>query len=232
MSKLSTLVIVVSTALGAGCAGGTSGGVYASGGYASGGYSAGVYGSTPPLVEVSPDVWVIEGYNEPVFYSDNYYWLYRNGVWMRSSYYTGGWVTVRTLPYRLRTIHTPYAYVRYRAPYGARFRQGPQGRVIIRDHRDPYAINRERREDQRERVEDRQERREDFQERREDQRERVEDRQERREDQRERVEDRQERREDAQQNRQDARERQQKIQENRQEAREQQRKRDRRNKKN
>ena len=224
MLKLSTLVIVVSTALGAGCGGGTtSGGVYASGGYASAGYSAGVYGSTPPLVEVSPDVWVIEGYNEPVFYSDNYYWLYRDGVWLRSTYYTGGWITVTTVPYRLRTIHTPYAYVRYRAPAGARFRQGPQGRVIVRDHRDPYAEQRQR-EIQQNRF-DARERQEQIQDNRQDARERQEQIQDNRQEARERQQD-------IRENRQDARERQQQIKENRQEAREQQRKRDRRNKKN
>ena len=60
-----------------------------------GSVSAGVaYGAEPPLVEVSPDVWVVEGYDEPVFYTENSYWLYRSGNWYRSSYYDRGWVVV------------------------------------------------------------------------------------------------------------------------------------------
>jgi hypothetical protein len=81
------------------------------------GYSAHV-SSEPALVEVSPGVMVIEDYHEPVFYSDGYYWRSYNGVWMRSSYHTGGWVTVHRPPHRIVSIRSPRAYVRYRARPG------------------------------------------------------------------------------------------------------------------
>ena len=38
----------------------------------------------PELVYVSPGVYVIADYHEPVFYSDNYYWRYHGGYWYRS----------------------------------------------------------------------------------------------------------------------------------------------------
>jgi hypothetical protein len=82
----------------------------------------------PELVYVSPGVYVIADYSEPVFYSDNYYWLYRDGYWYRSGYYTGGWVRVRSTPYVISRIDRPHAYVRYRGEGRARVR--------VRDQRD------------------------------------------------------------------------------------------------
>ena len=38
---------------------------------------------------------MIADYNEPIFYSDGYYWRNNGGTWYRSSYYTGGWVYAR-----------------------------------------------------------------------------------------------------------------------------------------
>lgn len=95
----------------------------------------------PAMVEVSPGVMVIEDYDEPVFYSDGYYWLYSDGVWLRSSYHTGGWVRVRTVPTRIVSIRSPRAYVRYRARGGARVRgrthyRNDNGRVIHNHPRD------------------------------------------------------------------------------------------------
>ena len=95
--------------------------------------------STPAMVEVSPGVMVIEDYDEPVFYSDGYYWLYSDGVWLRSHYHTGGWVRYHSVPRGIVSIRSPRAYVRYRGGAGvhrthvrARGRthyQTPRGRV-------------------------------------------------------------------------------------------------------
>ncbi|HEU5058360.1 MAG TPA: hypothetical protein VFU21_17630 [Kofleriaceae bacterium] len=92
----------------------------------------------PALVEVSPGVMVIEDYDEPVFYSDGYYWLYSDGVWLRSSYHTGGWVRVRTVPTRIVSIRSPRAYVRYRGRAGVRRThvRARGGRVIHNHPRD------------------------------------------------------------------------------------------------
>lgn len=102
---------------------------------------AGVHASSPDLVLVSPGVYVIADYHEPVFYSNGYYWLYRDGFWLRSSYYTGGWARVHTVPVGVRRIDRPRTYVRYRAS-GQVYRRDRSGRVIrhqgrpaARDHR-------------------------------------------------------------------------------------------------
>lgn len=73
-------------------------------------------GPAPDLVYVSPGVQVIADYNEPIFYSDGFYWRYYGGTWYRSSYYTGGWVYARP-PVAVLRIDRPYAYAHYR-PYG------------------------------------------------------------------------------------------------------------------
>lgn len=70
----------------------------------------------PDLVYAAPGVQVIADYNEPIFYSDGYYWRYNGGTWYRSSYYTGGWVYARP-PVAVMRIDRPHAYVHYR-PHG------------------------------------------------------------------------------------------------------------------
>lgn len=90
----------------------------------------------PEMVYVGPNVWVVEDYDEPVFYSSNSYWLYRGGIWYRSGYYDRGWVRVgvHVVPGHVRRIDRPHRYVRYRAPANVK-RRGP----VVRDHRDNRA---------------------------------------------------------------------------------------------
>jgi hypothetical protein len=80
----------------------------------------------PDLVYAGPGVQVIADYNEPIFYSDGFYWRYYGGVWYRSSYYTGGWVYARP-PAAVLRIDRPGGYVHYR-PHGwaPRPYRGPQ----------------------------------------------------------------------------------------------------------
>jgi hypothetical protein len=70
-------------------------------------------GYGPDLVTVSPGVQVIADYDEPIFYSDGFYWRYDGGVWYRSTYYTGGWAYARP-PVAVMRIQQPYAYRHYR----------------------------------------------------------------------------------------------------------------------
>src|ERR687887_344448 len=79
-------------------------------------YSGSVTVRSPELVTVEddPDVYVLADADEPVFYTDNYYWLYRNDHWYRSHTYDRDWVSVSAPAPRLRRIHTPTAYIRYR----------------------------------------------------------------------------------------------------------------------
>ncbi len=133
-----------------------AGGCYASAGY---GYSTGyvapapVYTSTatvtvdtyePDLVDVGGGVRVIADYDEPVFYTDNYYWRFYGGTWYRSNVYNGGWVVYNDVPYSVRRIDRPHAYVRYRpSGYVPRARRDnynrggyrPAPQPAVRDHR-------------------------------------------------------------------------------------------------
>ena len=93
------------------------------------GYSYGYAAPAPSLYYVSPGVSVVAYSDYPVFYSDNYYWRYDNGLWYRSSYYGGGWVVWNDVPYSVRGIDRPYRYSHY-APTGT-----AQGGVYVRDHR-------------------------------------------------------------------------------------------------
>src|SRR5579871_6231531 len=67
----------------------------------------------PDLVEVSPGVQVIYDYDEPVFFSDGFYWRQENGIWFSSRSYRGGWGRYEGVPVRFRTLNTR-AYVHYR----------------------------------------------------------------------------------------------------------------------
>ena len=135
MRSYSLPAMLAAATLAVGCAGGGYGTVTAT-----------TY--SPDLVYVSPGVSVIADYNEPVFYSDNYYWRYDNNGWYRSSYYDRGWTYARP-PVAVMQIQSPYAYRHYRPNNqvvgrgyvrgGGYYRNdGYRGRVnrgTIRDHR-------------------------------------------------------------------------------------------------
>lgn len=92
-----------------------------------------VYADTQPtimLVYIEPGVWIIENYDEPVFYYGDYYWTYRNNYWYRSHYYYGGWVRARP-PRHFHRIHHPRSYIHYRAPA----RTDRRTITRVRDHR-------------------------------------------------------------------------------------------------
>ncbi len=102
--------------------------------------SARVSASPPTLAYVGPGLWVVSDYDEPLFYSDGYYWLYRDGVWLRSSTFTGSYVRVsaHVVPRPVLRVDRPHRYVRYHPPRHARVHHGPppgHARVRVRDHR-------------------------------------------------------------------------------------------------
>jgi hypothetical protein len=76
-------------------------------------YSASGSYSSPDLVEVEPGIQVVYGYNEPIFYSDNFYWRNNGGRWYRSAYHDHGWAAYEA-PQRVRTIRQPERYRNYR----------------------------------------------------------------------------------------------------------------------
>src|SRR5215510_430110 len=100
--------------------------------------SADVYVSTPDLVTVSPGVQVVADYDEPVFYTDGFYWRFYNGGWYRSNNYATGWFFIDRPPVAVLRIDRPYAYAHYR-PRGYvvrdRTRYRPPERIVVRDQR-------------------------------------------------------------------------------------------------
>ena len=93
----------------------------------------------PDLVDVGGGVQVIADYDEPVFYTDNYYWRFYGGTWYRSNVYSGGWTVYNDVPYSVRRIERPHSYVRYRPQgYTPRARREPYRQPAVRDHREPY----------------------------------------------------------------------------------------------
>jgi hypothetical protein len=131
MRRLLILLALSASALAAGCSG--TGTVA---------YSSGVTYRQPSLAYVSPGVYAVADYNEPVFYADNSYWLYRNNGWYRSSYHDRGWTYYRRPPRAVLGIQRPYAYVRYRPSTRYRVERGrihrAPGGVQVRDHRRGY----------------------------------------------------------------------------------------------
>ena len=98
----------------------------------------------PEMIEVEPGIQVVYDYDEPVFYSDNYYWRFYNNGWYRSSVHNGGWVSYNEPPMRVRSIQRPTEYAHYRPTnYTPRTRVAPQGGVEVRDHREPVREVRE-----------------------------------------------------------------------------------------
>lgn len=91
--------------------------------------------TSPDMVMIDDGVYVIEDYDDSVFYSDNYYWRYHGGAWYRSSYHTGGWVVVNTVPGRVRGIHNPHGYVHYHGSGNVRRERVREHRQETRTHR-------------------------------------------------------------------------------------------------
>jgi hypothetical protein len=95
--------------------------------------------TTPELVVISPGVQVIADIDEPIFYSNNYYWRNQGGSWYRSTSHTRGWARVEVAPVEIRTIERPSAYVHYHGEASARAsheRQAPVPAAVVRDHRE------------------------------------------------------------------------------------------------
>ncbi len=99
------------------------------------GYSYGYAAPAPSMYYVSPGVSVVAYSDYPVFYSDNYYWRYDNGLWYRSNYYGGGWVVWNDVPYGVRSIDRPYRYARYDGRWSRQPAYRPTYQGGVRDHR-------------------------------------------------------------------------------------------------
>jgi regulator of protease activity HflC (stomatin/prohibitin superfamily) len=131
--------------------------------------------STPDLVFINSDVQVIADYDEPIFYTSNYYWRYDGGVWYRSSNHRSGWVRIQVVPVAIQRIDRPTAYIHYRGEGRANVQP-----ALARDQRD--AQKEERKEVKEAQKEERKEAKEEAkEERKEAKEERKEAKEERKE---------------------------------------------------
>jgi hypothetical protein len=97
-----------------------------------GSYTVSASLASPDLLYVSPGVYAVANADAPVFYSNDYYWLYSNGLWYRSNYLSGGW-QYAPAPYVIRQIRQPLVYHRYqRYPAYQRVHVGIRERVYPR----------------------------------------------------------------------------------------------------
>jgi hypothetical protein len=90
------------------------------------------------LAYVSPGVYVVAGYDYPVFFSEGVYWRFYGGSWYRSPYRDRGWAYARTIPSGVRSVRAPESYAHYR-PSGAvrtqRYQAFRGTRPVMREHR-------------------------------------------------------------------------------------------------
>jgi len=121
-----TRILAAALSLGiSGCAGGMS-----------------ITATTPELVFIEPGIQVVVDANEPIFYTDNYYWRYSGNVWYRSQVASGGWVRFEAPPQHLRRIERPQQYAHYRPS-----RRAPTPVVVREDRQGPPDRERQDRDD-------------------------------------------------------------------------------------
>jgi len=123
MCRFAFLAVLAAAALAEGCTAGV--------GYSVVGSNDG-YG--PDLVYAAPGVQVIANYDEPIFYSDSFYWRFYGGTWYRSSTYTGGWAYA-TPPQAVLRIDRPHEFVHYRPQGWTEHRGRAQAGPIVRNDR-------------------------------------------------------------------------------------------------
>jgi hypothetical protein len=84
--------------------------------------------TSPDLVAVSPGIQVVADADEPLFYADGFYWLYRDHIWYRSDQVRSGFARIDPymIPGDLRAIPQPQIYAHYRHNQGRIYARGPQ----------------------------------------------------------------------------------------------------------
>ncbi len=128
------LPVLVASALATGCYGTTAGSM---------GYSTNVGMVGPDLAYVSPGVSVVADFNEPIFFSDGFYWRNQNNGWHRSNFYNTGWQGGFAAPYGVVSIgnqnrfrnYRPNGYVRGGGYFGPRGYDRPVNRGYYNGNR-------------------------------------------------------------------------------------------------
>ena len=88
----------------------------------------------PTLVAVGSGVWVVRQSAHATYYVSDAYWVYRDGVWYRSSSYSGGWVTVEASVVPIVIVRLDHSsYVHYAGSATAETRPAPGEYVAVND---------------------------------------------------------------------------------------------------
>jgi hypothetical protein len=86
-----------------------------------------VFTQEPTLVTVEPGVSVVRDADQPVYWVDSSYWVYRDNVWYRSNTYDGGWVVVEVNVVPTTIVHRDHrAYVHYHGAAEAETHPAPR----------------------------------------------------------------------------------------------------------
>jgi hypothetical protein len=84
------------------------------------------FSDAPVLVTVEPGIWVVQDADYPVYRVDDYYWVYRDNIWYRSPYYSGGWAVVGVGFVPQTIVHRDQRmYVHYRGAPNAPRQRAP-----------------------------------------------------------------------------------------------------------
>jgi hypothetical protein len=85
---------------------------------------------TPPLVQVSTGVQVVENYSEEVYFVDGFYWVRRDGRWFKSADHRGSWVVVEQKIVPVTIVQLP--------PGKYKHWKGKKGEVVPASHHDGH----------------------------------------------------------------------------------------------
>lgn len=107
------------------------------------------------LVPITPSVKVVADADEPLFYTQGTYWLYRDGYWFQSRSYRFGFARVeyKAVPTDIRVIDRPELYVQYvrhQAQIRAALAQPPRSRPTYQAYQDQASPERSYQPDVRE----------------------------------------------------------------------------------
>jgi hypothetical protein len=84
------------------------------------------FSDAPVLVTVDPGISVVQDSDYPVYRVDDYYWVYRDNIWYRSPYYSGGWAVVGVGFVPQTIVHRDQRmYVHYRGAPNAPRQRAP-----------------------------------------------------------------------------------------------------------
>lgn len=75
------------------------------------------FSEPPPLVPIEPQVYVVEDYDVPVYYTDGHYWVARGDTWYHTPRWDQPWVVIDVALVPTLVVHKQHdRYVHYRDP--------------------------------------------------------------------------------------------------------------------